>query len=209
MSYQPFLVKPFLLIGVLGTWCAPAPAATPKSAEVGISLMSYQMMKLTSSPSGKTDTLGTSFYHLSLQYHQPVGRLLWSPWLRFMPESVHSVRSPNKSSKTSILALGMPFTWNFSKFADLGTGPVLMRYTVHGVGSNKETQNNGESTAEFFQPNESHTASSVVWQVGTAMNYGNLRAGADILVHGPFSATKRSYSLVISTTWVRAKGFGL
>ena len=193
-----------LVVG-LGAGSGHLQGATPKSGEVGISWMSYQMQSLTSSPSGKKDTLGTSFYHLSVQYHQPIAKVLWSPWLKYMPENVHAVRSPNKSSKTSILALGTPITWNYSGHIDFGTGPVLMYYTVHGVGSGTEVTNNGESTATFFQPTESKSAVTMAWQFGSAWNAGAYRIGADVLVHGLTSTTKRSFSVMTTGTWVISK----
>jgi hypothetical protein len=178
-------------------------AAKPKSAEVGLSLLSYQMMTMTKSPSGKKETMGTSFYHLALQYHQPVGQYLWSPWLRYMPDSISAVKSPNGSSKTSIFAIGTPFTYNLSPVADVATGPVVMRYTIYGFGGGKETLNNGESTAEFYQPTESKSALSLAWQLGTSYSVADFRAAADLLVHGLFSSKKRSFSLMITGTWVK------
>jgi hypothetical protein len=179
-------------------------AAKPRSMEVGISLMSYQMLNLTKSPSGKKDTMGTSFYHLALQYHQPVSRFLWSPWFRFMPEGIYAVNSPNGSSKTSILALGSPFTLNVSPNIDVATGPVIFRYTVRAFGSGTELQNNGESTAEFYQPNLSKSSLTLAWQVGASYSVEGFRASTDLLLHGLVSSAKRSFSLMLTGTWVKS-----
>ena len=178
-------------------------AAKAKSAEVGLSFLSYQMMTMTKSPSGKKETMGTSFYHLAIQYHQPVSRYLWSPWVRYMPDTISAVKSPNGSSKTSILAFGTPFTYNLSSGADVATGPVILRYTVHAYGSGTETLNNGESQAEFFQPTRSKSALSLAWQLGTSYSAADFRAAADLLVHGLFSSKKRSFSVMITGTWVK------
>ena len=180
-------------------------AAVPKSAEFGLSLMSHQMYSLTTQSSGKKDTLGTSFYHIAMQYHQPVNQVLLSPWLRYMPESLHSVKSPNKSSTTSITALGLPVTMNYRGGFDFGTGPVLVRYTIHAFGSGTEVLSNGESSSEFFQPTESKTAVTLAWQLGTGWTSGSFRGAADILINGMLSSKKRNVSGLVTGAWIYGK----
>lgn len=179
-------------------------AAKPKSIEFGAGATSYQLMRLTTRPSGERNTEGTAFYHFRLQYHLPVGKRLVSPWLHYMPDSLAAVESTSKSSKTSLLALGSPYTGNITGNIDWSTGPVLLRYTVNGTGEGTETLNNGESSSIFFQPDQSVSATSFAWQIGTAWNFSKIRTGADLLVHGPLSATKRSFSLMITAAWVKS-----
>ena len=179
-------------------------AAKPKSIEFGVGGTSYQLMRLTSQPSGKIDTEGTSFYHFHLQYHLPLGKRLISPWLHYMPASLSAVESTSKSSETTLMALGLPLTTNLTGRVDFSTGPVLLQYTVNGTGSGTEELNNGESTATFFQPDEAVAATTFAWQVGSAWNWATIRAGADLLVHGPLSAEKRSFSLMLTAAWVKS-----
>lgn len=179
-------------------------AAKAKSLEVGISGTSYQMMRLTTGAGGKRNTMGTSFYHLHLQYHVPVGRQMVSPWLNYMPESIHAIESSSKSSQASLLALGIPWTRNLGKSMDVATGPVILQYTVRGTGSGTETLNNGEGSTTFFQPEETVSATSFAWQLGSAWTWRRLRTGVDLLIHGPLSNTKRSFSLMLTAAWVRS-----
>lgn len=179
-------------------------AAKPKSIEFGVGATSYQLMRLTTKPSGERNTEGTTFNHFHLQYHLPVGKRLISPWLHYMPDSLAAVKSTSKSSRTSLLALGVPYTANLGSRFDVGTGPVLLRYTVNGTGDGTETLNNGESSSIFFQPDESISATSFAWQIGSSWNFSKFRTGADLLVHGPLSATKRSFSLMLTAAWVKS-----
>lgn len=198
-----FLSRPgFLLVFTLLLAPSRGFAAKPRSLEIGLSQMSYQLNTMTTSPTGKKNTLGTSFYHLALQYHQPVSHYLWSPWLHYMPEAISAIKSPNNSSKTSLLAFGTPLTFNMTPYLDLGTGPVIMRYTVHGSGKGTEVMNNGSSTLEFRQPTESRTATTLAWQLGGGFNYGNFRAAGDLLLHGILSSKKRSVSVMVTGTWI-------
>ncbi len=181
-----------------------ANAARPKSIEFGAGGTSYEMLRLTSDPSGARSTLGTSFYHFHLQYHIPLGTRLVSPWLHYMPDSLMAVKSSSNSSKTSLMAIGLPLTTNLSSSFDFGTGPVLLQYTVNGTGDGAELLNNGEGTATFYQPNESVSATTFAWQVGSAWNWASLRTGVDLLVHAPLSNTKRSFSLMLTAAWVKS-----
>jgi hypothetical protein len=178
--------------------------ARPKSIEFGAGGTSYEMLRLTSSPSGKRNTLGTSFYHFHLQYHLPVGRRLISPWLHYMPDSLSSVQSTSKSSQTSLMAAGLPMTTNLSGRFDFGTGPVLLQYSIKGTGNGAEVLNNGEGTATFYQPEKTVSATTFAWQVGSAWNWSSLRTGADVLIHAPLSSTKRSFSLMLTAAWVKS-----
>jgi hypothetical protein len=189
-----------ILVGITGT----ALGARPKSIEFGASGTSYEMLRLTSSPSGKRNTMGTSFYHFHLQYHLPIGRRLISPWLHYMPDSLSAVESTSKSSLTSLMALGLPLTTNLSSSFDFATGPVLLQYTVKGTGDGSEVLNNGEGTATFYQPENTVSATTFAWQVGSAWNWSSLRTGADVLVHAPLSSTKRSFSLMLTAAWVKS-----
>jgi hypothetical protein len=183
-------------------WSDSAVAAKAKSLEFGVSGMSYQMMRMTTGSGGKRNTMGTSFYHFHLQYHAVFGRSLISPWIHYMPEALHSVKSTSKSSLASVLAVGLPWTKNFGKSLDFGTGPVMLNYSVTGSGT--EVLNNGEGTATFLQPTESVSATTFAWQIGSAWTWRQFRTGADLLVHGPFSSTKRSFSLMLTAAWVKS-----
>ncbi|NDE16507.1 hypothetical protein EBZ80_16415 [bacterium] len=178
--------------------------AKPKSLEFGAGVTSWQLMQLTTKPSGDRNTTGTSFYHLHAQYHLPVGKSLISPWLHYMPDSLSAVESSSKSSKTSLLALGAPYVSNLSGVFDLSTGPVLLQYTVNGTGNGSETLNNGESSSVFLQPDQRTTSTTFAWQVGSAWNYSSFRTGADLLFQGPLSQTKRSFSLMLTAAWVKS-----
>ena len=178
--------------------------AKPKSIEFGAGGTSYEMLRLTSSPSGKRNTLGTSFYHFHLQYHLPIGKRLLSPWLHYMPDSLSAVESTSKSSQTSLLGVGLPMTTNISSSFDFGTGPVVLQYTVKGTGDGAEVLNNGEGTATFYQPESTVSATTFAWQVGSAWNWRRLRTGADVLIHGPLSSAKRSFSLMLTAAWVKS-----
>ncbi|NBQ54403.1 MAG: hypothetical protein EBU49_12615 [Proteobacteria bacterium] len=188
------------LVGLTGN----ALGARPKSIEFGAGGTSYEMLRLTSSPSGKRNTLGTSFYHFHLQYHLPIGKRLVSPWLHYMPDSLSAVESTSKSSQTSLMALGLPLTTNLTGAFDLGTGPVLLQYTVKGTGDGAEVLNNGEGTATFYQPEKTVSATTFAWQVGSAWNWSSLRTGADVLIHAPLSSAKRSFSLMLTAAWVKS-----
>lgn len=205
MKWTPSRAMYSLIVFVGFSFSMSCFGARPNSVEAGLSWMSYQMMSLTTSSSGKKDTFGTSFYHLALQYHQPVSRIFWSPWLRYMPEDLHSVKSPNKSSKTSILAIGTPLTWNYSGYVDFSSGPLLSRYTVRGYGSGAEILNNGEGTSEFFQPDTSRTATSLAWQFGAGWTFDRFRATTDILVYGLLSSKKRTFSSMLTGCYVFGK----
>jgi len=196
-----------LWLGLAGLMClTPAHlfGAKPKSLEFGAGVTSWQLMQLTTKPSGDRNTTGTSFYHLHTQYHLPVGKSLISPWLHYMPDSLSAVESSSKSSRTSLLALGAPYVSNLSGVFDLSTGPVLLQYTVNGTGNGSETLNNGESSSVFLQPDQRTSSTTFAWQVGSAWNYSSFRTGADLLFQGPLSHTKRSFSLMLTAAWVKS-----
>ncbi len=177
-------------------------AAETRSYEVGAGLTSYQLSRLTERASGQRSRAGTSFYHLHLQYHQALGDVYLSPWLRFMPPALSSVESTSKSSHTSLMSLGLPVLKTFGQSWDISTGPVLLRYVIKGEGG-LETLNNGESTSVFFKPGEERVAQSLAWQLGTALRWGPVRSALDLLVQAPRNSVKRSYSVMFTMAWAQ------
>lgn len=175
-------------------------AAMPNSLDLGVSAMSYQMNKLAQDDAGKTETMGSNFYHFQVQYHAALlGRGTISPLIRYMPESLSAVKAPDGGSTSSIVMLGVPLISNLSPHWDIGGGPALLRYTIHGLGGTK-VLNNGTSQTTFALPGETVTSTSLGILFGGAFYTKEIRTALDLFLQAPFSAERRTMSLILSFT---------
>ena len=195
-----FCKTKFAMISLISFMNASSYAAPARSLEISGSVTSYQVGRLTTKSSGKKNaTDGTRFYHLGLQYHMPVAsQFLFSPMLRYMPESISSIKSPEGGSRSSLLIIGLPILYNINPSFDVGGGLALMRYTVRGLGGTV-TLNNGSGQTEFAQPGRSVTSTTWAVQLGGAYNYERMRVGLDLFTQNLLSTeNKRSYSIMLS-----------
>ena len=173
-----------------------------RSLEVGAGVLSHAFNRLSRSEAGEAALFGAFFYELKFQANFPVwsGTTL-SPVVLYMPDFLLPTKQPGGHAKTTYAALGLPFFTAIADSWDVQYGLMLLRYSLKGEGGVVE-MGNGTSTSTFAVPGRTERSQTIALVVGPSYTYGAARFSLDVLVEGLTNSGKRTYSVMLSGTWL-------
>lgn len=170
-------------------------AGTQHRLEAGVSATSYRLGRQVQNEQGQISTLGDTYYNLRIQYHFPVtDRFFVSPEINYFPNSFLSPKSPDGGQTTNLNYFLLPVVFSPNEYFDFSAGFALMRYSIVAKGGTIEL-NNGSGSEDFTLPSRSVTTNTLAFSIGAAGTYKKARGGMNLLIQGPTSSLKRTYSI--------------
>lgn len=174
-------------------------AVEPGTVSAGVTALSHGLNRVSQNPSGKTDTLGTTYFNLDFKYHATLSAdVLWSPHLVWMPDFL--LPRSRDFVKTSFLIIGSPLTYRLRGSWDVSGGPSVVMYQIKGSGG-YTTLSNGNTVSRFALPGRTETAKTMALLLGTSYNRAPYRASLELLTEGLLSDKKRTYSVMFTLAY--------
>ena len=203
MKIQKFVVRAVwgALISLILLGQSPKASAFDDGAiRFGLGFYSQNVAgKITNTADGAPASMGATTYPFFVKYDLAfTSEWFFSPSLSYTPLGRASA---GDSAQTTMLQVLLPVGTDFMRGPDWSwdwqSGVGIANYSTKGKGGT-EVLSNGTGTATFARPGRSTTVQTVVFELGTALNYGWARYGVDLLFEGLLSSGKRSQSLMFS-----------